>query len=50
MSSELTLAITTIGDLLLADRISNCGNGKALENIKLTIPNYQRPYNTNLIL
>ena len=44
MSNELTLAITTIGDLLQENRITNCGNGKALENIKLTIPNYQRPY------
>ncbi len=44
MSNELTLAITTIGDLLQKNKITNCGNGKALENIKLTIPNYQRPY------
>ena len=41
---KLTLAITTIGDLLLNGRITRKKDGKAIENIKLSIPEYQRPY------
>ena len=44
MSIHLELAITTIGDLLLSDRISQGQDGKAIEGIDLEIPNYQRPY------
>lgn len=45
--SELTLAITTIGDLLLNSKISVVKDEKQkdkFENINLTIPEYQRPY------
>ena len=42
--NNLTLAITTIGDLLLQNKISRNKNGKSIDNIKLRIPEYQRPY------
>lgn len=42
--SNLTLAITTIGDLLLNNRISRNAAGRSIDNIELTIPVYQRPY------
>lgn len=41
---NLTLSITTIGDLLLEDRITRKMDGKPIDNIKLSIPEYQRPY------
>ena len=41
---NLTLSITTIGDLLLENRITKKEDGKPIENIRLTIPDYQRPY------
>lgn len=43
-SSKLTLAITTIGDLLLNNRISHQSDDAPLEHVRLTIPDYQRPY------
>ena len=42
--NNLTLAITTIGDLLLEGRITRKKNGKPIENVWLSIPEYQRPY------
>lgn len=42
--SNLTLAITTIGDLLLEGKITRQKDGKPIENVWLTIPEYQRPY------
>ena len=42
--NNLTLAITTIGDLLLENRISRKEDGKPIDNIILSIPEYQRPY------
>lgn len=42
--ASLTLAITTIGDLLLEGRITRKKDGKPIENVRLTIPEYQRPY------
>lgn len=42
--SDLKLGITKVGDLLLQNKISNLGNGISLENIRLKIPEYQRPY------
>lgn len=46
--SNLTLAITTIGDLLLNSKITRVQDGKqndkSIDDIKLTIPEYQRPY------
>lgn len=42
--NNLTLAITTIGDLLLENKITKTDNGLALKDIKLVIPEYQRPY------
>lgn len=42
--NNLTLAITTIGDLLLNNRISRNKDGKPIDNINLKIPEYQRPY------
>ncbi len=44
MGNRLTLGITTLGDLLLKNRITKTDNGNALDGIKLTIPEYQRPY------
>ena len=41
---QLTLAITTIGDLLLKEKITNGQDGKEITNIKLSVPEYQRPY------
>lgn len=41
---NLTLSITTIGDLLLKGKITRKHDGKSIENVKLTIPEYQRPY------
>ena len=42
--ASLTLAITTIGDLLLENRITTNKDGKSIDNVKLIIPPYQRPY------
>ena len=42
--NQLTLAITTIGDLLLKEKITNGQDGKEITNIKLSVPEYQRPY------
>ena len=42
--SNLTLSITTIGDLLLEHRITRKSDGKPIDDVLLTIPNYQRPY------
>ena len=42
--SNLTLGITTIGDLLLNNRITKTKNNSSIENVNLCIPNYQRPY------
>ena len=44
MANNLRLGITKIGDLLLRNRISETDNGSPIENIKLKIPEYQRPY------
>ncbi len=43
-SNVLQLAITNIGDLLLQHKITNKGDNKPIDNIKLSIPIYQRPY------
>lgn len=42
--NNLTLSITTIGDLLLKGRITRNRDSKPIENVKLIIPVYQRPY------
>ena len=42
--NNLTLSITTIGDLLLENKITRQKNGKPIENVRLTVPEYQRPY------
>lgn len=47
MTQPLTLAITTIGDLLLKNRITKDKNNKPIENVQLVIPEYQRPYKYN---
>lgn len=39
---NLTLSITTIGDLLLRQKITN--GGEPIEGVRLNIPIYQRPY------
>ena len=44
MANRLTLGITSIGDLLLKNSVTETENGNPLENIDLTIPEYQRPY------
>ena len=40
----LRLGIATIGELLLQREISRVNDGNTLKDIKLMIPNYQRPY------
>ena len=42
--SQLSLAITTIGDLLLENRLSRPKGDKPIENMRLSVPEYQRPY------
>lgn len=44
MSTCLKLAITKIGDLLLHNEITSDKDGNRIKDIKLAIPNYQRPY------
>jgi len=44
MSSNLKLAITTIGDLLLDNAITQDESQKRMSDVQLQIPNYQRPY------
>nr|WP_321238484.1 DUF262 domain-containing protein [uncultured Tolumonas sp.] len=44
MSTHLKLAITTIGDLLLNNAITRDKDDKPISDMKLVIPNYQRPY------
>ena len=44
MSDGLTLGIAKIGDLLLNDSITDIGNKKSINEIRLKIPEYQRPY------
>ena len=41
---NLTLAITTIGDLLLNGNITQDEEGKPIPSVALTIPSYQRSY------
>lgn len=42
--SNLTLSLTTIGDLLLNGKITRKKDDKPIDNVSLTIPEYQRPY------
>lgn len=48
MSKQLTLGITSIGDLLLKNMITITDSGENLAGIELTIPEYQRPYKWNV--
>ena len=41
---QLILSITTIGDLLLDGKITRKMDGKPIDNVRLSIPEYQRPY------
>lgn len=41
---HLTLSIATIGDLLLRSKITRNKNGKPIDNVRLSVPEYQRPY------
>ena len=41
---NLILSITTIGDLLLENRITTKKDGTSIDKVRLTIPEYQRPY------
>lgn len=56
MESHLTLAITTLGDVLMNSRLTrNVSSGQAIDGVLLHIPEYQRPYkwtvkNANLLL
>lgn len=43
-NNKLTLAINSVGDLLQKSRITRQGDGKPIENVNLTVPDYQRPY------
>ena len=42
--NNLTLSITTIGDLLLRQTITITDNGEPIKGVKLCEPIYQRPY------
>ena len=42
MNNNLTLSITTIGDLLLRQTITNVE--EPIKNVRLCVPIYQRPY------
>ena len=44
MSNKLILGIAKIGDLLLQNRITEIDDGSSIDEIKLKIPEYQRPY------
>lgn len=44
MKNNLILGIAKIGDLLLKNRIGETYDGNPIEDIKLEIPEYQRPY------
>ena len=41
---NLILSITTIGDLLLESKITKRENDKPINNVRLVVPEYQRPY------
>jgi hypothetical protein len=41
---NLNLALTTVGDLLICNRITQQKDGGSIQNIELVIPEYQRPY------
>lgn len=43
-NNKLTLAITTVGDLLLDSQITCQHDGKPIEDVRLAVPDYQRPY------
>ncbi len=42
--NNLILSITTIGDLLLENKITRNEDSKPIANVRLAIPEYQRPY------
>jgi len=44
MATNLKLAITKIGDLLLRDTITQDKSGNPIAEVNLVIPDYQRPY------
>lgn len=44
MEKGLILGVSSIGDLLYRSRIAKTGKDAPIENIKLKIPEYQRPY------
>ena len=44
MNNNLTLSITTIGDLLLRKTITITNSGEPINNVSLCVPIYQRPY------
>ena len=41
---KLRLAITKVGDLLFGEKITMDKDGNEIRDVKLNIPNYQRPY------
>ncbi|MCH5306718.1 MAG: DUF262 domain-containing protein [Prevotella sp.] len=41
---KLILAITTIGDLLLRSKITKKEDGESIKDVRLIVPEYQRPY------
>ncbi len=44
MSAGLTLGISSIGDLLLKNKITTSESGFAIDGVSIRIPEYQRPY------
>jgi len=47
MANELTLGLSRIGDLLIDNKITVTDNGNPIADVKLVIPEYQRPYKWN---
>jgi len=43
-NDKLTLAITSVGNLLLRQEIKQRNEARAIRSVRLTVPDYQRPY------
>ena len=50
MEENLTLAVTTIGDLLFNKKITRSTNNKPIGNINLVIPDYHLVTGLNFLL
>jgi len=43
-NDKLILAITSVGNLLLRQEIKQRNEARAIRSVRLTVPDYQRPY------